>query len=77
MAGTNHLIKQIGQTTYGYDNSHNYFFKIRLQLFNRHQIKANVMNLLTQKAPNKELLSLEWCFNTVKYPLPLISFNYQ
>ena len=47
--GTNHRIKQIGRAAYGYGNPHNYFFRIRLQLFNRHQIKANFMSLLTQK----------------------------
>ena len=47
--GTNRRIKQIGRTAYGYGNPHNYFFRIRLQLFNRHQIKVNFMNLLTQK----------------------------
>ena len=45
--GINRRIKQINRTAYGYGRPKNYFFRIRLQLFNRHQIKANFMNLLT------------------------------
>lgn len=45
----NRLIKQIGCTAYAYGNSLNYFFRIRLQLFNRKHINASFMNLLTKK----------------------------
>ena len=34
----NRRVKQIGRTAYGYAKSLNYFFRIRLQLFNRHQL---------------------------------------
>lgn len=47
--GINRRIKQIGRTAYGYGNSLNYFFRIRLQLFNRKHINASFMNLLTKK----------------------------
>ncbi|WP_420832992.1 transposase [Weissella sagaensis] len=42
--GINRRIKQIGRTAYGYGNSLNYFFRIRLQLFNRKHINASFMN---------------------------------
>jgi len=48
--GINRRIKQIGRTAYGYGNSLNYFFRIRLQLFNRQRINASFMDLLTKKS---------------------------
>lgn len=47
--GINRRIKQIGRTAYSYGNALNYFFRIRLQLFNRQHIDANFMTLLTKK----------------------------
>lgn len=35
---TNRSIKKIGRTSYGYINPKNYFFRIRLQLSNRHSL---------------------------------------
>ena len=47
--GMNRRIKQIGRTAYGYANSLNYFFRIRLQLFNRHQLNDQFISLLVTK----------------------------
>jgi len=47
--GINRRIKQIGRTAYGYANSLNYFFRIRLQLFNRHTLNDQFLSLLVAK----------------------------
>ena len=44
--GINQRIKQISRTAYGYANSLNYFFRIRLQLFNRNKLNALFLSLL-------------------------------
>ncbi|KAA8456526.1 transposase [Weissella paramesenteroides] len=44
----NRRIKQIGRTAYGYGNSLNYFFRVRLQL-SIANINSSLMNLITKK----------------------------
>lgn len=43
LEGTNRRIKQIGRTAYGYANSMNYFYRIRIQLHNKFVLKQQFL----------------------------------